>query len=176
MTDLREKLGRATQSSDLGEREGVSEVDVDRVGALGMAAKTTKLGAAIVRWIGAGHAESQLIVLEQLVLALEGKYGKGDADMILHVAMQACREFADWGCTECQGRGELKSGTGVTFKCPTCGGTKLRRYRDHERADSMRMSIADYRNKAESRLAWALDVLHMHDHEIRRASRLRLAS
>lgn len=174
MTGIREKLGRATQTSDLGDRPGVYEVDVDRVGALGMAGKETPLGAAIIRWVAAQQDAAYLSVVELLVVAIEGYFGKADARATLRVALQACREFADWGCLECNGRGELVSGTGVKFPCPRCGGTKIRRYRDQERADAMRVSIADYHATHAKRLSWALDELHRHDHEIRRVSRDRL--
>lgn len=175
VVDMREKLGRATQTSDMGEREGADEVDNDRVGAIGVAARETPLGAAIVRWIAAMQDSAFVSVVEQLILSIEHRFGRSGADATLRIALQACREFSNWGCVECSGRGELVSGTGIHFPCPVCTGTKVRRYRDQDRADAMGASLADFRARYEKRLAWALDELHRHDHEVRRKSRDQLA-
>ena len=171
---LREKLGRATQTSDMGDRPGAYEVDNDRVGALGMAGRETALGASIIRWVAGMQDSAYLSVVELLIVQIEERFGKSEPRATLHIALQACREFANWGCLECNGRGELVSGTGIKFQCPACGGTRIRRYRDQERADAMSVSIADYRGTHAKRLSWALDELHRHDHEIRRVARDRL--
>ena len=175
MTGILEKLGRATQTSDLGDRVGVYEVDVDRVGALGIAGKETPLGAAIIRWVAAMQDTAYLSVVELLMVSIETRFGRANPNATLSVALQACREFSNWGCTECAGRGELVSGTGVRFVCPMCEGSKLKRYRDQDRADAMKTSLADYRRVHAKRLSWALDELHRHDHEVRRVSRIQLS-
>ena len=171
MTDMREKLGRATQTSDMGDREGAYEVDNDRVGALGIGGMDNPLGAAIVRWVAAMQPSAFIAVVEQLIVAMDERFGKTNADATIRIALQACREFEYWGCVECGGRGEVVSGTGLKFTCPDCRGTKVRRYRDEDRADAMSTSLADYRRLHEKRLSWALDALHRHDHEIRRVTR-----
>jgi hypothetical protein len=161
MPDNREKIGRATQTSNMGDREGAYEVDNERVGALGVTARATPLGAALTRWIGGMSMLAYIEAVRLLARSIKHRFGI-DADLACKIALQACREWGDWACIECNGRGELISGEGVRFVCTSCGGTKIRRYGDAARADSLGMSIEAYRAQA-TRLAWALEQLRRED-------------
>lgn len=173
MPDIREKVGKACLTSDMGDRPGAYEVDNDRVGALGRAAAITPLGAAITRWIGAMDLASYIEVVHTLAGMITTEFGT-QQDLAQRIAIQACREFGDWACTECGGRGEAVSGTGVHFVCPMCNGSTLRRYEDRQRADALQLSLLDFQAQAR-RLVWALDQLQRCDHIARGVAHAQLS-
>lgn len=157
MANLRELAGRSCLSTNLGMSD-FSERDVDRVAAMGMAARRTALGTDVVRWTVAHDRYAALRVCKRLTVALQQERGM-EAMAAVRVAQQAMLEFSEWACPTCGGRKEAKLVTGVVIVCDTCEGTG---YRKFSNADRVRGTGQSYRSVAAD-LEWAIGELRSAD-------------
>ena len=135
MANLREVSGLSCVSPNLGMSEW-SERAIDRVAAMGMAARDSMLGVEVFRWAYAGDIRAGMRLCRLLIVRLLVKHPEagGSAE---GVARQAMREFSDWACPVCGGRKEEVLANGVRITCDIdggCGGTGLRKYSNGERS------------------------------------------
>ena len=136
---IEERVGRALVSSHL--EEVFSRLtDLDKVAALGMAGRKSRVGALFIRFAVA-HDPNAYKPLVRLLSRGRGR---------LHecIAEQAIRELCKPACRTCDGRGRIESGAALIWECPACQGSGVHRHSDGERAAALGMGIRDYRRKA----------------------------
>lgn len=150
-------------SSNLGQSEW-SERDIDRVAALGAAARISPLGADVFRWLYATDHTAAVRVRELLVEALVSLRNLSPATAE-RVAVQAMKEFGDWACPTCGGQKEVVI-DGLKIVCADrprgCGGTGLRRFTDRERMIGVGVDRRAWRD-LERHLDFAMDELRHAD-------------
>lgn len=123
MSNMRGLIGRAVDSSDLGEKIG--EGDRDRVAAL---AGASRLGSALWRLKYSNDPK----VYKSAVLLLAKRMGWKNSDMLQRICELAIREWLLGMCIECKGAREVIVGD-LRITCPSCEGIGVKRYSDRER-------------------------------------------
>ena len=125
----RESLVRATSASNLAWDDN-HEKSIDRVTALGVAAKINSLGVAVL------HAEGldEESLTRTILLLARGMVKKSRCDMVYakKIATAAMREHMMPKCRTCGG--VQYDNARVATVCPSCRGTGLHRYTDTDRA------------------------------------------
>jgi len=131
MANLRESVGRSTTSHNLGMSDW-SERDIDRVAALGCAARFSPMGTDLFRWAYAGDPRAAVRVMVHLADEVRRSFRMPVA-FVEGVCRQAMTEFTAWACPVCDGRKDVTLGNGVKVVCDSCDGTGLRRYSNGDR-------------------------------------------
>lgn len=152
---LREAVGMALTSSDLGEKD-YRETDIDRVAALG---KAGKLGRLLWHWKYGGdehgkQAAFNLLVrraAKRLKIRHVGEDGRDEYETLRRACSHVIAEWLSPNCPQCKGAREIVSKT-LTV-CPTCEGSGLRRYSDIERATAIHIDVVHYRKTWDRRVS-----------------------
>jgi hypothetical protein len=179
---VREKIGRAIHSSDLsphewecaldrvaalgaaggqGDATPISDADlvfIGRLGALGSRGTPNIIGAELWRLKYGRDAHSFTRAAWAIVRMTEPWFRKKKGILKSRIRMaivrQALREYLDPQCSLCRGAGECKNeANGLLIVCPQCGGHKVRRYTDDERAKALDSTVEEYRKRYASKLA-----------------------
>ena len=158
---VRELVATAANTSNLGESVCGSETNLERVAAL---AFTPRLGSAFLRWHDGLDATSRKTVQieltrEALRLSRALKW-RCYARNVFDLAERVLYELEHEKCQHCGGHGMVGINRDITPDksektgiCPTCSGTKMRRFYDDERAKALQVSVHEWRNHFEARFS-----------------------
>lgn len=139
--------------------EGVERA-VDRVAA---GAKANELG--LLLWKAKYLLEPDAYKRAQTLLnAIYGKRYRDSQPVASALVGQALREFLAPSCRACRGVGEMMVNDRRVI-CDDCGGSKLHRYSDMERAGTMHLSFALTKHCAH-KLQWLLGVMGDEDRKV----------
>lgn len=158
MSNLREAYSHVSYASL--EWDENTEKAVDRVAA---AALASPLG--LLLWKAKYLLEADAYRRVQIALGeIYGKRYRDAAPIRAALVGQALREFLAPSCRTCRGVGEhmLEDRRVV---CDTCGGSKIHRYTDAERAGTMQLSYALTKHAAH-KLQWLLGVMGAEDAKV----------
>src|SRR4030067_3199120 len=145
-----ESVARATQTSDLKEKE--YECDLDRVAALGF---VPRLGAAYLRW-SAGHAKSERRTLEielikEMLKLARARRWRGPDQVFYRMVNLVLDELEKPLCPSCIGRGMVgvdrinpKTEAGAARVCPACNGLKAKKFSPRLRAGTVKAPLDDW--------------------------------
>ena len=161
MANLREAYA-ATGMAGLG-WDANTEKAIDRVAAAG---KADALG--LLLWKAKYMLES--VAYAQARNTLLAAYSKRYRDnMTVAVAMveQGLREYLAPVCRTCRGVGEMMVAERRVV-CESCGGSKIHRYGDQERARTMQISYALVKQSGH-KLRWILELLGSADKSVNHA-------
>ena len=112
--------------------ESTEEGAVDRITAIGFAARRNELGETMLRVNGLeATSMRKAILLVTRHLNLHFNITRGFAQKM---AKAALHEYLRPGCMYCGGKGHHYQRGQAVRACPYCGGTGLHRYSDSERA------------------------------------------
>lgn len=126
-----ERLIRATISKSLAWDE-TQETSIDRITAIGFAARNNEIGDAMLR-VDALDAHSLHKVILLLIRRLNQKhhiargFGQKIAFAVLH-------EYMRPNCIHCGGKGNVYRKSSIVTVCSHCNGSGLHRYSDSDRA------------------------------------------
>ena len=161
MAGVREIVARAVGSGSLKGSSDDSETSIERVAAL---AFTPRLGSAFLRWHDGLDATSRKTVQieltrEALRLSRALKW-RCSARNVFDLAERVLYELEHEKCRHCGGHGMVGINRSITPDkaektgiCPTCSGTKMRKFYDDERAKALQVSVHDWRNHFETRFS-----------------------
>lgn len=125
----REQLVKSTMASSLA-WDDTNERAVDRVTAIGMAAKKNEIGAAMLRVEALDESALRRVILLSIRnLNHKHRISRGMAERI---SLAVLREHLQQSCSCCGGIGEIKVSDVVSI-CPECLNTGRRRYTDSDR-------------------------------------------
>lgn len=151
MADLREAYSHVS-FANLEWEEGVEKA-VDRVAAGG---RIDPLGLLI--WKAKYLLEPDAYRKAQIALCeAYGKRYRDAAPVAAALVGQALREFLSPTCRDCRGVGEMMVNERRVV-CETCGGSKLHRYSDEERARTMQLSYGLTKHAAH-KITWLLGLM-----------------
>lgn len=147
MTDLRQQIARALNSSDLSPSD-LWETDVDRLGALAFA---HALGGALwaLKWANDARAHPRAVAL----LSRDSVRVCGEPAMRRKLCQVAIDEWLYDICLRCKGRGSVGNryiGQAVVRQCHACNGSGKRQVSEAWRARELKLERVAYR-KWESR-------------------------
>lgn len=146
MANLRKLVAAALSSSNLAVSD-ISETAIDRIAAMAFA---DPLGSALWR-LRLGH-NPQAFRQAHLILASRARRICPSLPLRLKLCETVLHEWLDQNCRTCGGRGYKPDAHGVKGLCPTCEGSRVRRYSDVWRMGQMGWNLATYR-KWERRFA-----------------------
>lgn len=139
---MREALAHAINSSHLEEKEW--ETSIDKIKALGYAARLTPVGVEAIHLIDSLQPKSYQQLIYLLAKKAQGKFNKqANREMTIRMCHQVIRESAFKFCHVCAGRKELKAGERV-ITCHSCQGSGLHRHTDIERAQALQIPLEAY--------------------------------
>jgi hypothetical protein len=158
MSNLREALA-ATSCAGLAWDE-TAEKAVDRVAASGFA---DQLGL----WLWKAKYMLEASAYQHAQEALAGAYNRRYRDAPhIRIAMveQALREYLGPNCTACHGLGEMMAGE-RKIVCEKCGGSRIHRYSDFERARTMKLAYGRVKASAH-KLRWLVELMNDADRRV----------
>jgi hypothetical protein len=135
----------------------LEEKAVDRVAASG---KVDPLGL----WLWKAKYQLESNAYKHAQAALAEIYAKRYTDappIAAAIVAQALREFLAPSCRDCRGVGEMLVND-LRVVCETCGGSKIHKYNDFERARTMQISYA-MTKRSGFKITWLLGVMGQHD-------------
>lgn len=166
MSNLREAFA-ATALASL-EWNPLTEAAIDRVAASGRA---QTLGVLLWRAKYMLESSAYQNALKLALGVYEERY-RDSEEVAKAIVTQALREYLAPACRSCKGVGEMMVNL-RRIVCETCGGSKIHRHSDEERARLMQISYG-LTKKSAHKVAWMLGMLGNEDKLVNRELNIQL--